>query len=156
MNGCPALQPKDARNPKPRTVIPPAKPSMPSMKLYRLVIHSKNKTLTGAANHPSSTVLKAGIGKEERVNPTPDTTIMAAIACTANRRPTGSPLLSSRKETVVIRVIEPTIQTLADAKPFGRNPVEGGTTAKPSAATPNPIMMLARIATPPELGVGLL
>jgi hypothetical protein len=102
---------------------------MPSMKLYRLVIHSKSNADTGAANQPSSMVAMPGIGMDGRVNPTPHTTIPAAIACTAKRSPMERPFLSSRKETVATRAIEPTIQTLADAKPFVRKPVEGGTTA---------------------------
>src|SRR4029077_6777923 len=154
MNECPALQPKYARKPKPSVVIPPAKPSMPSMKLYRLVIHSKNNTLTGTANQPSSTVLMAGIGKEYRVNPTPHTTITAASVCTARRIPTGSPALSLRNDMVVTSALEPMIQKLADARPFGRTSIGCGVTANPIATTANPIMTLERIATPPEGGVG--
>src|SRR5260370_41198319 len=70
---------------KPMTVIPPASPSEPSMKLYRFTIHTVPTTSKAAQ---ASQVPGSAAG----------TTTAAPTRCEPSRAPTGSPRRSSRYE----------------------------------------------------------
>ena len=72
---------------KPKNVIPPAKPSDPSIKLNRLVIQTTHSNTSKACAIPCAS------------KPEPSTRIAAAAMCANKRCRTGRPCMSSSKET---------------------------------------------------------
>src|SRR6187549_2858728 len=101
-------------SPKPRTVIPPANPSMPSIKLYKFVIHIRKSTVTGQANQPSSRLLPKGRETAGTTKPDPTTSATTTTNCTPNRKLVGSPHRSSQNDTTASTNIARKIQITED------------------------------------------
>ena len=130
-----------ARVVKPIAVIPPANPSIPSMKLYRLTTHVTNSTVSTAPAVAPNSIAVPGRTRRSTAR-SAGTTHMAAARWNRNRTAGEMRRTSSANE------IEPTIRAPASTHPCR------GAGASMNAATVNPAARPASIATPPARETG--